>query len=223
MPILEPAADLGVIAGGLAAAFGHKGSAYVDVAEVTGSNPQTQQGPSNNAATVNFIVSPDNQKSPLTEGGIVGQRFAANSLTMDQQAQKLHFGGPNSPENLDLTMDQKTQALHLDGKIGTVDTHLTFTAPNLGQSKDTISVHAEGTLGGEAYVADTIIKGVASANNTQVSGGMSLRGKLGSADVSKDYTISGDSSNGNVNLAIHGQGNVAGIPEQVDAKVRLGS
>jgi hypothetical protein len=223
LPILEPAVQAAIVLAALSAAMSsHPSIAYVDANILTGTNAlPAPAGTTPNQATVTYIIDPTNQNTPLREGGIVGSRFDSNALSMDPKAGTAQFTGPNSPVNLTFSSSQSsTPCVNMDGSLGAVDAHIAFSAlpQTTLDGAQQIGFHAEGTLGGQAYVSDTIINSDGSPNAT-----MTVRGKLGDKVISKDYTMSADTDPNGGAQTLHaiGKGVNAGVPEQVDVRLRM--
>lgn len=221
LAILDPAVLTGIVVGALAGSMGgHPGLAYIDATLLTGTGAQDRPaGTDNGQQHNNYIIDPKNQDKPITMGGVVGPKFASNSLRVDQKSQSAHWSGTDG--DVTISADQKGKAIHIDGLLGSVDTHLTLTGGT--NQSDTINVHTEGTLGGVAYVADTLLQANPKSTRDSIQATLTERGHLGDALISKDYQLTAfQGKDGQLSFSAQGQGVNAGVPETVSVSLRLG-
>jgi hypothetical protein len=122
-----------------------------------------------------------------------------------------------SPELGLLAGDPLGRHYEVHGKVGEVEAHLEvrFKEAWKPEFRDYI---IQGTVGGLAYQTETHI--VTDQENVPV--GITLRGSLGEARISKDYTISYQPEGAGLKILIEGGGENAGITQKVKTVTLLG-
>jgi len=226
LPIMDPAVLTSVIAGSVLSGSGNAQPGAIASADIlTGTNAQPASGGSlSNEVRSTFIIHPDNQQQPVTEGGLLGDLFDSGKLQVDLKAQTITWAQTGDIA-LTMTIDEKNSIVHVDGHMGTVDAHLQMKSiDSKALPKDSFGIHTDGTLGGQSYLVDTVFT-IASMGNkdggTGIAASISAHGKLGDADIQKDYTLTGSQKGDTAQLDVHGKGVVAGVPTQVDVEAHL--
>lgn len=220
-PVMDPGILTAIVGGALFGSAPHGAIATASV--LTGTSAQPPAGGSiSNQITETFIFSGKDQPIPVTEGGLQGDVFDSGKLTIDVQKNVATWTQLPGTE-LNLVPDDKTGALHIDGHLGSVETHLTANQIEKGLPNDTFGIHSEGKLGDQAFSSDTLFTVTSfSQHKDAVTANISTKGKLGDADIQKDYQVSGMiQDDSHAQLTVHGQGVVAGVPVKIDAEAHI--
>ena len=228
LPAYEPALQLG-LGGGIAGAFleaafagfggGGQAVAPVIVNVMTHAAGHTMQA--------TYTINLSDKKIPVTGTGSVGTYAFTDAIAQppDNATQTSSRGsiGPNATL-AQFGYDEKDKALHVHRQDGDVKSDLAFTLIPPPEGKLGFQgVHEEGNIGGQAYIMDIrssdLPTDLKDANTCHVS----AIGKLGNANIIKNYTVSTptpySSGNKHIIVNIHGTGTVAGIPQEIDADV----
>ena len=228
LPAYEPALQLG-LAGGIAGAFfealisgfggGGQAVAPVIVNLMTRTAGKTMQ--------TTYTINLSDRANPVSGKGSVDTYAFTDATTQsganDKQASSQGSIGPNATL-AQFEYDDKGHALHVHRQDGDIKSDLDITLIHSTDGKGAIQgVHEQGNIGGQAYTMDISSKDVPANLKDATSCHISAVGKLGNADIVKDYNVTAptpySSGNKQIVVNIHGTGTVAGIPQEIDAKV----
>lgn len=221
LPINEPALQLGLAAGVMFAvlAGAHGGAIPLITLELASKS-------ADKLTNVTYSLDLKDQQNPLSVSGDVDGQAVSDSFSLDEKSQTAKFSGAigASKTELSLGLDEDTQALKVSGKLGDVDVNLSYSAIMDPNGKDGLrGLHTEGTLGGQAYSVDTRFdtQKLTRGGSKDEPAKMTVRGKLGDADISKDYTISTNQMPSGAEIDVAGSGTTAGVPQEVNMKLTL--
>jgi hypothetical protein len=224
LPVLDPgvlsAIVIGAVIGGGSAA-----GVLVTADILTGTDAVRPDGATiANGVRSSFQINTKDTATPITEGGLLGDRFDAGSLTVDQATKTATWRQAGDIE-LVFTPDAAANGkVKVDGHLGTVEAHLAIAQIEESLPGNSLGIRAEGTLGGEAYNVDTTLTIASMGRNGEgasASASMSARGKLGSDDIAKDYTLSAEQNGQGASMTVHGTGKVGAVPIQIDVEAHI--
>lgn len=219
LPANEPAVQVALVAGVLFAVMAGGMSGAVPLITLDLASKSADK-----AMNVSYNFDLKDQESPLTASGSVADQDYSDKLAVDEGSQSASLVGNvgDNQTKLTLSADQNTGSLTVSGQMGDVAQSLTYTAIKGPKGNDDIrGLHTEGNIGGQAYTADLLFAEGAKKAAQGEEAKMTFRGKLGDADISKDYTLKAQQIPTGLNLIINGSGTTAGVPQDVSVNMNL--
>ncbi|MBM3464779.1 MAG: hypothetical protein FJX76_21990 [Armatimonadetes bacterium] len=218
LPVNEPALQIGLVAGIMFAVMSAPGGAVplvtVDMASKS----------ADKLMNASYSLDLKDESNPLTVTGDVAGQPLSDSFTLDEATQSANFTGQigNNPTSLTLGLELATESLLISGKLGDVEQNVRYSTIKGPNGDDNLrGIHAEGTIGGQEYKADTLFDAQALASGAQEEAQMTVRGSLGGLEISKDYTVTATQMPSGAEIAFKGTGSTAGVAQEVDVKLTL--
>ncbi|MBI3928052.1 MAG: hypothetical protein HY319_21090 [Armatimonadetes bacterium] len=223
LPALDPAVQLGLAAGVAAmimSAMGGGGMPLVtlDVLSKTGGIE----------SSANYTLDGKNEANPVSVSGDFAGQALSGGLVINEQEEKIGWVGQigSSPEEIQFAgMDEEKQTVNLSCKFGDIQGNLSFSPlPAQEGPVEYAGYKIEGDLGGTPYSTETTWKLPDMQEPPQdgrLEASFSTVGKLGDADIRKDYQLVAQMTGSGVVVDVNGSGNVAGIPQEVQATLTL--